>query len=464
MNRFEIRWKNFRGFKDTKWLNIRPITIIIGANASGKTSLIAPLLLLKQTLESSDTTLPLKTIGEYFNAGSFKDMVLDHNTHIDLSLGLRFRKGAPKRKETLQGIGAYPPGELEVSFSASKNVRVPVLSHYIVRDIYGRTMLARSRLKSGKYSIRGIKLAKQGKGFHEVIRKTMPERFLFTAEGPFKERVESLISEQRGEKGKGKARKLNLNLAEEEDKYFHVVSFTKAFVDRIFDTIYFLGPLSEHPHRMYEILGEIPQFVGTKGEFAPEILFRQRNKPLMNQINKWVTNFDLGFHINCNELTDGAFNITLSRKKSSSAVNLADTGFGLSQILPLVVQGFYSKPNSLIIAEQPEIHLNPKLQTMLADLFSEFVKRKVGVLVETHSEHLLLRIRRLVAEKAIKQSDVALYYTEKDDGKTAIREIQIEENGHIKTEDWPKRFFGESLKESLGLATAQRQSKNANAK
>ena len=259
-------------------------------------------------------------------------------------------------------------------------------------------------------------------------------------------------------------RELKLYFEKEEDNYFHVVTFTKAFVDRIFNTIYFLGPLSEHPHRMYEILGEIPQFVGTKGEFAPEILFRQRNMPLMAQINKWVTNFDLGFHINCNELTDGAFNITLSRKKGSSEVNLADTGFGLSQILPLVVQGFYSKPNSLIIAEQPEIHLNPKLQTMLADLFSEFVKRKVGVLVETHSEHLLLRIRRLVAEKAIKQSDVALYYTEKDDHKTVIREIQIEENGHIKIEDWPKGFFGESLKESLGLAKAQRRGKNANAK
>lgn len=464
MNKFEVRWKNFRGFRDTKWLKIRPITIVIGANASGKTSLIAPLLLLKQTLESSDISLPLKTIGEYFNAGSFKNMVLNHNTNIDISFALRFRHKEANRNEDLGKIGKYPPSELEVSFSTSENARVPILSRYIVRDLYARTMLDRSILKSGKYSIRGLEFAKKGNGFHDVIRKTMPERFLFTAEGPFKERVESIIKQQRKEEGKKGAREIKLEMSEQEDRYFHIVTYIKALVDRVFDTIFFLGPLSEHPKRMYEILGEIPQFVGTKGEFAPEILFRQRNQPLIEEVNKWVDNFDLGFHLNCNELTDGAFNITLSRTEGSSEVNLADTGFGLSQILPLVVQGFYSKPNSLIIAEQPEIHLNPKLQTMLADLFSEFVKRGVGVLVETHSEHLLLKIRRLVAEKSIKQTDVALYYTEKDGGETKIREIQIEKNGHIKIEDWPKGFFSESLKESLGLAAAQRQGKNANIK
>lgn len=347
-----------------------------------------------------------------------------------------------------------------MSFLASKNVRVPVLSRYLVRDIYGRVMLNRSRLESGRYSVRGMKLARKGKGFYEIIRKTSPERFLFTAEGPFKERVESVIVKQRKEKNKKESREIKLFMAEQEDYYFQTVTYTQAIVDRIFEAIYFLGPLSEHPKRMYEILGEIPQSVGSRGEFAPEILFRQRKKTLMKLVDKWIANFDLGFHINCKELTDGAFCITLRRTKGSSEFNLADTGFGLSQILPLVVQGFHSQPNSLIIAEQPEIHLNPKLQTMLADLFSEFAKKGVGVLVETHSEHLLLRIRRLVAEKIIKKSDLALYYTEKFGDETKIREIQVEQNGHIKLEDWPRGFFEDSLKEALGLAAAQRQTKN----
>ena len=445
MKEFEVRWKNFRGFKDTKWLTIKPITIIIGANASGKTSLIAPLLLLKQTLESRDTSLSLKTIGEYFNIGTFKDMVLNHDIDLKVSFSIRFNH---EEDIPTNEVGYYPPSELEVSFSATENNRALVLYSFTVRDKYGRLMLARNRLKSGNYSIRagqkGVKLTSD-------IKKSQPERFLFNAEGLFTERFNRFVTQRR--KGKKEAKFFKGY----EDEYFNIATYTKGMVNSLFDDIYFLGPLCEHPKRKYEILGEIQQFVGTKGEFFPEILYRQRNSELMEQVNKWVENFDLGFHLKCNELPDGAYNIKLRKTAESSEVNLADTGFGLSQILPLVVQGFYSKPNSLIIAEQPEIHLNPKLQIMLADLFSEFAKRKVGVLVETHSEHLVLRLRRLVAEKVINQSDIALYYTEKDKGLTKLREIPIEDNGHIKNETWPKGFFGESLKESLGLAAAQSQ-------
>lgn len=460
MNNFEFRWKNFRSIKDTGWLKIRPITIVIGANASGKTSLIAPLLILKQTIESSDTKLPLKTIGKYFNAGSFKNLIFDHDIKNELSFYIRFTPKKINKNKKIEKIGEYPPGEIELNFLVPTKNRSPVLSRYVVRDIYGRTMLSRKKLNSGRYSLIGMNFPKSSKGFHDIIRKTPPERFLFTAEGPFNERVKNIISKQMKVKTIKKFSEVSVPMTEQENYYFQTVTFVRTFIDRILKKISYLGPLSEYPKRMYEILGEIPQSVGTRGEFAPEILFRQRDKPIMKHVNDWVTKFDLNFHINCNLLTEGAFNITLSREKGSKEVNFADTGFGLSQILPLIVQGYYAKPDDLIIAEQPEIHLNPKLQTILADLFSDFSKKGVGVLVETHSEHLLLRLRHLVAKKIIKQEDIALYYTEKDGEKSKIREIPVEQNGHIKLEDWPKGFFQESLRESLGLAAAQRQVKN----
>ena len=460
MNNFEFRWKNFRSLKDTGWLKVRPITIIIGANASGKTSLIAPLLILKQTIESSDTTLPLKTIGEYCNAGSFKDLIFNHDIENELSFCIRFRQKEIKTNKKIDKIGKYPPGEIELSFLVSDKNRIPFLSRYVVRDIYGRTMLSRYKLKSGRYSIRDMEFPRSDKGFYGIIKKTSPERFLFTAEGPFKERVDNIISKQTEVKTSKKLSKISLSISHKEDYYLRTVAFVRTFVDRILKKISYLGPLREYPKRMYEISGEIPQSVGTRGEFAPEILFRQGDKPIMEHVNNWVAKFDLDFNIKCKRLTNGAFNITLSRKNGSEEVNFADTGFGLSQILPLIVQGHYAKRGALIIAEQPEIHLNPKLQTILADLFSNLAKKGVGVLVETHSEHLLLRLRHLVAKKSIKQEDIALYYTEKDGEKSKIREIPIEKNGHIKLEDWPKGFFQESLRESLGLAEAQRQVKN----
>lgn len=77
------------------------------------------------------------------------------------------------------------------------------------------------------------------------------------------------------------------------------------------------------------------------------------------------------------------------------------------------------------------------------------------VIAETHSEHLLLRLRRLIAEGKIQSEDVAIYFVQKEDNNSVIKEIEIQSNGHIKPIDWPKDFFGESLKEALAIASEQ---------
>src|SRR6266511_2932022 len=110
MREFAVRWQNFRSLGDTGWLEIRPITIILGANASGKTSLIAPLLLLKQTLESTESSLALKTQGDLFNAGTYRKLILSHRSERTLSLGIRFHYHDPKEKRSdLKHVGEYPP-------------------------------------------------------------------------------------------------------------------------------------------------------------------------------------------------------------------------------------------------------------------------------------------------------------------------------------------------------------------
>lgn len=454
MPNFSIKWKNFRGFKDTGWIEIKPITIVIGANASGKTSLIAPLRLLKQTLEASDTELPLKAKGELFNVGSWKDLIFSHKEEQELSFALRFMHGKRDKEKKLRKLGDYPPDEIEIFFKSKRGSSAPYLSRYVIRDFYGRIMLDRRRLKNGQYSVLGISREIAKKGFGAAIRESKPEGFLFTADEPFRMNV----TEQRKKAGKGQSLKksdIRVRIGQSEGLYISTVIFANEDIRKLLGRISYLGPLSEHPLRLYELSGEIPRNVGTKGEYAPEILFRRRRSNLLDKVDKWISKFEFGLHINCNELTDDSFNITLSRTKSSPKVNLADSGFGLSQVLPLLVQGFYASPRSMIIAEQPEIHLNPRLQSLLADLLCDFASRRVGVLVETHSEHLLLRLRRLVAENKIKANDIALYYVEKTNDESRVREIPVKQNGHVEPLEWPKGFFEESLRESLGLALAQ---------
>ena len=168
-----------------------------------------------------------------------------------------------------------------------------------------------------------------------------------------------------------------------------------------------------------------------------------------------MARFEPNAALHCDKINEDIFSISLVSRRLRAAVNLTDAGFGLSQVLPLVVQGLYAPKESLIIAEQPEIHLNPRLQAILADLFQQVATAGRAVLVETHSEHMLLRIRRLIAEGKLKPDDLSVLYVEKFGGKSTIRSIPIKKNGYIEKDVWPAGFFEDSLRESLALASAQ---------
>jgi predicted ATPase len=122
-------------------------------------------------------------------------------------------------------------------------------------------------------------------------------------------------------------------------------------------------------------------------------------------------------------------------------------GFGASQLLPIIVAGYYAPEKSLLIAEQPEIHLHPKAQTRLGDLLIDISKENKTLLVETHSEHLIMRIQRRIAEGAIGKEGVALYYCEPSNKGTLVKRIIIDELGQMQ-QTLPVGFFEESYLES----------------
>jgi len=453
---FQVRWRNFRSFEDTGWLNVRPLTVIIGPNGSGKTSLLAPLLLLKQTLQSADRSLALKTRGELFDAGSFGDAIRDGNVGRRMSFAFRFHRQDATPHE-VKPLGEYPPGEVSLAFSLPAGNTFPALHQYDVLDTYGRLLLRRLQTKGGSYGLRGVPLGTMERRLKSAIRKTPPTHFLFTPEPVLRETFEKDIKtkSQRSEAAEGQVAVEEVTIEKSAGLYFAITSFVASWFERLLRNVSFVGPLREHPRRVYVLSGEHPPHVGIRGEWAPEIIYRQRDADLLRKVNEWIDRFALGVRLERRPCGDDAFSITLRRAGQRLALNLADTGFGLSQVLPLIVQSFYSNRRSLILAEQPEIHLNPRLQTLLADLFVEVAKSGRGVILETHSEHLLLRIRRLIAERHMKARDVSLVYVETSGRRSTVREIPVHSNGHIDLEQWPKGFFEDSLRESLGLASAQ---------
>ena len=438
----EIRWQNFRGFADTGWLVLPPLTVLIGPNNAGKSSIIAPMLLLNQTMLSRDASTPLVTRGNLLDAGTFRNILTRHESRV-LKFGLRFHIHDASEEKPLRKLGAYPPGALDIAFEPVEDPHGCVLKEYVVYDMFLRKVLGRTLQKSGYYSLSGLPSSDLRVAERKVLKHSRPNHFLFNATLDLSE----FIPKERAAEGPAAP-----DFSEQFSVYLAIVSRVFADMRLLLDQLSYIGPLRDRLRHYYEVSIDRPQTVGPSGERAANLL-RYRYAELADSVDKWVQAFELGDRLTLEQLSDDLFSINLL--SDGMTTNMADAGFGASQVFPLIVQALTADSYSLTIAEQPEIHLNPRLQNTLADLFVDMALRDRYTLVETHSEHFLLRLRRLIADGKIAPDRVALYFVEKFGDESRVRRIPIEPNGHIPTDEWPRGFFGETLRESLALAAAQ---------
>ncbi len=141
-------------------------------------------------------------------------------------------------------------------------------------------------------------------------------------------------------------------------------------------------------------------------------------------------------------------------RKNGSEVLLTDVGFGISQVLPVVTLLQYVPEGSTVILEQPEIHLHPLAQAALADVIIQAaLHRRVQVLLESHSEHLLLRLQRRIAEEAISSDDVKLYFCDAPKGESLITKLDVDLFGSIR--NWPDKFMGDAFNEAAEAEVAR---------
>ena len=452
-----IEWTNFRGFRATGRVSLRPITIVLGPNNSGKSSLYKPLLLMQQTAATNRARPGLVTRGDVINAGGFEDLVPlgDSNTTIGFKLGLHTHK----RRRSTKHVGHYPPGELSLEFVKGEAGDDVSLQRVVVSDIYGRQMFTRVRDDAGDFSYRlhvetpeGDKATDFDRAVRREIRQSKPEHFLFSGASAFSEALTALEHKDDEEDHPLSS---GIELTSRTVQYLKAADFIYDKTKEFLTALHYLGPLREFPKRVYELSGETPASVGVRGENAPELLFRGEQSGLRDTVNSQLRRFGFDADLQAHEVSGGLFELGLARRGWSKPINIADLGFGVSQLLPLVVQGLLLGKGDYLVAEQPEIHLNPQLQGRLADFFVDLAADGRRVIAETHSEHLLLRLRRRIADGGIDSSDVGLYFVEMEDGESRVREVPIDELGHIDGADWPKGFFEEALGESMALAAEQ---------
>ena len=144
------------------------------------------------------------------------------------------------------------------------------------------------------------------------------------------------------------------------------------------------------------------------------------------------------------------YEVDVRTKGSVGGVDLPDVGFGISQVLPVLVQCFYAPPGSIIVIEQPEIHLHPSAQSALADVMIDVINskengnnRNIQLIIETHSEHFLRRLQRRIAEDSIDEKKVSAYFANITKTPAVLEPLQIDQFGNIS--NWPEHFFGDEM-------------------
>ena len=237
----------------------------------------------------------------------------------------------------------------------------------------------------------------------------------------------------------------------DDTKVFHiaelVIEASKA-LGQTLRVLFPIRPFRSLPQRYYIPTGTKPWHVGYWGHLLPDLLYG--HPELVKQTNEWLKHLEIDYMLEMKQVgTDPgdpfAVRLIDTRRESNVDIALPDVGFGISQLLPFIVQSLASE-GRIISIEQPEVHVHPKLQADLGELLVESISRGNQLIVETHSEHLILRLQRLIYEKKIEPEQVSVIYVSRGSEGAEVQRLRLDEEGDF-IDEWPNGFFLERLRE-----------------
>lgn len=396
--------ENFKGIGKLQKIAIRPLTIFLGANSSGKSTCIHALTALSQTVKIPNNSKPIVLDDEYafVHLGRFINVVHSKSYQDLICIGFTFN--SPSIDTPL-----VKGNDLEIACEFRFKTTLRTQETYIEKAEIKAPNIAFSIIRS--------------KDLYSVSNTKNKQVFQLRYFGLNRGSLLGSIS---------------------KDTFESFITFTElmnSIIGELERSLY-LGPFRQQPQRAYQSFSSIPSEVGAMGESTVALLtneiIQSQKREHINQIATWLKVLKLGNAIDVERLAKS--NLFEIKVKTDSTFVIADLGYGMSQVLPVLAQCSYARDSSTLLFEQPEIHLHPLASRGLARVFIDTIrKKKSNIIAESHSEEILQETQTCVREKLILPDEIAVYAVTRQKGESILRRIDINDDGEI-FDSWKTGF------------------------
>ena len=563
-----IEIENFKSYTEKQYIHFSDLSVLLGANSSGKSTALQALLIMKQTIECNSPDEELLMSGKYVALGDFEDVISDpkkdyfslaavleetekseneiendefkitwyfkraddgisamltkldivyetmtlsferaenmhymyingkrspfstvlanlimvkYNIHYDIEFNNKLaellnelsKELLTKKVTTVQTDQPVSLSEIEkfyfklmdrIQTSEDKNYNILEEHGEMAKrvgellDKFGEMELPRfeaiSRILPKELRLKMLELALSGLDTMENVDNIISKYEKYLSDySMIKHRVEDF----KGVFGLGSNpfRLFDRDVGKKDDltQLKFALDFYNSFLKNILTKIFFVGPIRETPKGLYNIGFEtIPKYVGPTGSYFASVLLHENKKEreyilpdrvekctLSDALAEWMIHLNVASAVDVDKKNSFGFSVSIKNMEQVKS-DIMNVGIGTSQVLPVLISVLLSEPNEILVFEQPELHLHPYSQSRLADMFTEFCKHGRKIILETHSEYFLLRLRyHIVKEYYSKDATAVNFFQNK--GGTKVTSANVSGYGNI---DYPEDFRDET--------------------
>lgn len=455
MHILKLDIKNFKRFETTSIDLTSKINILLGPNSSGKSSIIKALLAMKQTASPANENEALAAQGEYVDLGVYKDYVYNHQVGKKIGLCLTIAN----LTHNISNQVDPPITRFNITIGHDHVTQQARLFDIHINEGLGEDFYLNITKKKTRDSFNIVLSEKSAQLISERFRRgVLDEKLAFSSSWTtgISVRIDNqykIEPDRPEDKNEFSLKHFPANLAK------HVIGNVFKMLEK---EVFYIGPLRKSPARSYSRTGHLLS-VGAAGEHTPSVLANLKaqaskersinpvHRGRLSQLENWMAALFPKIKVDTRSVEE-LVKLVISRGDTEGDA-ISDVGFGISQVLPILVQIAVMPDGSTLLIEQPELHLHPSVQTKLAEVIGSASKSGRRFIVETHSEHFVRGLQLAISEnrvsrdsktpKGLSRADVNFIYIPEAPKKPHTMEVN--EWGEFES-DWPSGFFDEAYK------------------